>query len=175
MKKRSLVQVFLAMGAILIFSTSTTFGASGSAKIGIVDAVGALQQSQWGKAAADELKKIAEKMDADLDQKQKAFAGAKEEFDKKQGVLDAKSKSKKEQELRDMQQEGQKYLMDSKGRLNDLQASLAKKVHEVVEKIAKDEKYDLIFEKTSVVYSSDKDEITKQVAKELDKLPPFKP
>jgi outer membrane protein len=174
MKKRHLGKVLLAMGAVIFFSATTAF-AAGSPKIGIVDAVGALQQSQWGKAAADELKKIAEKMDADLDQRQKTFAGAKEEFDKKQGVLDAKSKTKKEQELRDMQQEGQKFLMDSKGKLNDLQASLAKKVHDVVDKIGKDEKYDLIFEKTSVVYSSDKDDITKQVAKELEKLPPFKP
>jgi outer membrane protein len=174
MKKRNLGQVLLAIGAIIFFSTSATF-AAGSPKIGIVDAVGALQQSQWGKAAADELKKIAEKMDADLDQKQKTFAAAKEEFDKKQGVLDAKSKTKKEQELRDMQQEGQKFLMESKGKLNDLQASLAKKVHDVVDKIGKEEKYDLILEKTSVVFSSDKDDITKQVAKELEKLPPFKP
>ena len=173
MKKKNLGQVLLAMLAILIFSTTATF-AAGTAKIGIVDAVGALQQSQWGKAAADELKKVAEKMDADLDQKGKAFAGAKDEFDKKQGVLDAKTKTKKEQELRDMQQEGQKLLMDSKGKLNDLQASLAKKVHDVVEKIGKDEKYDLILEKTSTVFFNEKDDITKQVAKELDKLPPFK-
>lgn len=48
-----------------------------------------------------------------------------------------------------MQQEGQKFLMDSKGKLNELQAVLAKKVHEVVEKVARDEKYDFVFEKTS--------------------------
>ena len=36
------------------------------------------------KRPTEELKKQAEKMDADLDQKQKAFAGSKEEFDKKQ-------------------------------------------------------------------------------------------
>jgi outer membrane protein len=174
MKRRDLGQALLATAVVILFSSTAAF-AAGTAKIGIVDAVGALQQSQWGKAAADELKKIAEKMDGDLDQKQKAFAGAKEEFDKKQGVLDAKAKTKKEQELRDMQQEGQKYLMDSKGKLNDLQAALAKKVHDVVQKIGKDEKYDLILEKTSTVFFNEKDEITKQVAKELDKLPPFRP
>ncbi len=97
------------------------------------------------------------------------------EFEKKQSVLDAKSKTQKEQELRDMQQEGQKFLMVSKGKLNELQAILAKKVHEVVEKVARDEKYDFVFEKTSLVYSSSKDDITKRVATELDKLPPFRP
>jgi outer membrane protein len=174
MKKRNLGWLLLALGSIVLFSTATTW-AAGSPKIGVVDAVGALQQSQWGKASTEELKKQAEKLDADLDQKQKAFAGAREEFDKKKGVLDEKSKNKKEQELRDMQQEGQKFLMESKGKLNDLQAALAKKVHDVVEKFAKEEKYDFVFEKTGLVYTSDKDDITKQVAKELDKLPPWKP
>jgi outer membrane protein len=174
MNKRHLVQVLLAVGVILLFATSATW-AAGTPKIGVVDAVGAIQQSQWGKAATEELKKQAEKLDAELDSRQKAFAGKKEEFDKKQSVLDAKSKTQKEQELRDMQQDGQKFLMDSKGKLNELQAALAKKVHDVVEKIAKDEKYDFVFEKTSMVYSSDKEDITKQVAKELDKLPPFRP
>jgi outer membrane protein len=174
MKERNLGWVVLVLGAIILFSATTTW-AAGSPKIGVVDAVAALQQSQWGKTATEELKKQAEKMDADLEQKQKAFAGARDEFEKKKDVLDQKSKSKKEQELRDMQQEGQKYLMDSKGKLNDLQAALAKKVHEVVEKLAKEEKYDFIFEKTGLVYATDKDDITKQVAKELDKLPPWRP
>jgi outer membrane protein len=174
MKKKSMGWALLALGSIILFSTTATW-AAGTPKIGVVDAVGVLQQSQWGKQATEELRKVAEKMDADLDQKQKAFGGAKEEFDKKQSVLDAKSKSKKEQELRDMQQEGQKFLMESKGKLNDLQAALAKKVHDIVEKVAKDEKYDFVFEKSSLVYSSDKEDITKRVAAELDKLPPFRP
>ena len=173
MKERNLGWVLLVLGAIILFSATTTWAAS--PKIGVVDAVGALQQSQWGRAATEELKKQAEKMDADLDQKQKTFAGARDEFDKKKDVLDQKSKSKKEQELRDMQQDGQKYLMDSKGKLNELQAALAKKVHDVVEKVAKDEKYDFVFEKTGLVYNTEKDDITKQVAKELDKLPPWRP
>ncbi len=94
MKRRDLGQVLLATAVMMLFSTTTAL-AAGAGKIGIVDAVGALQQSQWGKAAAEELKKIAEKMDGDLEQKQKAFTGAKEEFDKKQGVLDAKAKTQK--------------------------------------------------------------------------------
>jgi outer membrane protein len=172
MKRRIVGWALLAMGSVILLSTTAI---AASPKIGIVDAVGALQQSQWGRKASEELKKIAEKMDADLEQKQKAFGGARDEFDKKRDVLDAKSKAKKEKELMDMQQEGQKFLMESKGKLNELQAALAKKVHEVVEKIGKDDKYDIILEKTSVVYSSDKDEITKRVAAELDKLPPFRP
>jgi outer membrane protein len=174
MKNKMLGWVVLTLGLSVMISATTTW-AAGNPKIGIVDAVGALQQSSWGRAATDELKKMAEKMDADLDQKQKTFTGASEEFTKKKDVMDQKSRSKKEQELRDLQQEGQKFLMESKGKLNDLQGALAKKVHDVVEKIGKDDKYDFIFEKTSLVYASDKDDITKRVAAELDKLPPFRP
>jgi outer membrane protein len=175
MKKRDCGRMLVTVGAVLLFVASTAWAAGGTPKIAVVDAVGALQQSQWGKQATEELKKQAEKLDADLDQKQRAFGAKKEEFDKKQGVLDAKAKTQKEQELRDMQQEGQKFLMESKGKLNELQAALAKKVHDVVEKISKDEKYDFVFEKSSLVFSTDKDEITKRVASELDKLPPFRP
>jgi outer membrane protein len=173
MKQRFAGWVLFVFGSLIVLSTTAI--AAGTPKIGVVDAIGAIQQSQWGRQASEELKKIAEKMDADLDQRQKTFGGAREEFDKKKDVLDAKSKSKKEKELVDMQQEGQKFLMESKGKLNELQAALAKKVHDIVEKIGRDDKYDLIFEKTSVVYSSDKDDITKRVATELDKLPPFRP
>jgi outer membrane protein len=173
MKQRFVGWVLLVFGFVIVLSTTAI--AAGTPKIGVVDAVGALQQSQWGRQASEELKKVAEKMDAELDQKQKAFGGASEEFTKKKDVLDAKSKSKKEQELRDMQQEGQKFLMESKGKLNELQAALAKKVHDIVEKIGKEDKYDLIFEKSGLVYSSDKDDITRRVATELDKLPPFRP
>ncbi len=174
MKNRHFGRTWLTVAATLLFAASSTCWAA-SPKIGVVDAVAALQQSQWGKQATEELKRAAEKLDAELDQKQKAFAGKKEEFDKKQSVLDAKSKTQKEQELRDMQQEGQKFLMDSKGKLNDLQSALAKKVRDVVEKIAKDEKYDFVFEKSSLVYNSDKEDMTRRVASELDKLPPFRP
>jgi outer membrane protein len=163
----------LAFGSVVLLSTTASWAAA-NPKIGVVDAVVALQQSQWGKQAGEELKKQAERMDADLDQKQKAFGTAKEEFDKKKDVFDQKTKAKKEQELRDMQQEGQKFLMDSKTKLNELQGALSKKVRDVVEKIGRDEKYDFIFEKNSLVYSSDKDDITKRVATELDKLPPFR-
>ena len=174
MKMKHVGSMLVTVSAIILFAAAPSAVAA-SPKIGVVDAVGALQQSQWGRQATEEMKKEAEKLDAELDQKQKAFAGKREEFEKKQSVLDAKSKTQKEQELRDMQQEGQKFLMDSKGKLNELQAILAKKVHEVVEKVARDEKYDFVFEKTSLVYSSSKDDITKRVATELDKLPPFRP
>jgi outer membrane protein len=173
MKERSLGWVFLVLGAIILFSATTTWAAS--PKIGVVDGTAVLQQSQWGRTATEELKKQAEKMDIDFDQKQKAFTGLKEEFDKKKDVLDAKSKAKKEQELRDMQQEAQKFVMDSKGKMNDLQAALVKKVREVIEKYGRDEKYDFILEKSAVVYGSDKDDVSRQVAKELDKQPPWRP
>lgn len=173
MKKRHYGWMISVVGLMMVFAASTSWAAA-TPKIGVVDAVGALQQSMWGKRATEELKKQAEKLDADLEAKQKAFGAKKEEFDKKQSVMDAKAKSQKEQELRDMQQDGQKFLMESKGKLNEMQAAVAKKVHEVVEKIAKDEKYDFVFEKTSMVYSSEKEDITKRVVTELDKLPPFR-
>lgn len=172
--KQRLGKVGLFVCACFLLFSATALCAANTPKIAYFDPIGVLQISQWGKQASEEFKKQAEKADAELQQKEKAYAGAKEEYDKKKDVLDAKAKSKKEQELKDMQQEGQKMLMESRGKLNEFQAALGKKIREVVEKIAKEEKYDFVFEKSALVYANEKDDITRKVASELDKLPPFK-
>jgi outer membrane protein len=173
MRKHISIKV-LAVVFCLSMLTASTVLAAGTPKIGYFDPVAVLQMSQWGKQASEEYKKQAERIDADLQQKEKAFAGARDEYDKKKDVLDQKAKSKKEQDLKDMQQEGQKMLAESRGKLTDFQSVLAKKIREVVEKVAKEEKYDFVFERTALVYANEKEDITKRVAAELDKLPPFR-
>lgn len=173
MTSKRLARILGLVGMCIGLSAASAWSAA-SPKIGFFDPIAVLQMSQWGRQASEEFKKQAEKIDADLQTKEKSFAGAKDEYDKKRDVLDQKARAKKEQELKDMQQEGQKFLMESKGKLNDFQAALAKKIREVVEKVAKEEKYDFILEKSALVYATDKDDITKRVATELDKLPPFR-
>lgn len=74
MKMRHVGSMLVTVSAIILFAAAPSAVAA-SPKIGVVDAVGALQQSQWGRQATEEMKKEAEKLDAELDQKQKAFAG----------------------------------------------------------------------------------------------------
>jgi outer membrane protein len=179
MRKNILGWVLLALGSIILVSATTTW-AAGSPKIGVVDGMKMLEQSQWGKRANEEFKKQAEKMKADLEPKEKALLQAKEEFDKKKDVFDQKTRAKKEQELRDMYEDFQKQGTQANAKFEELRNGFFQKAREatqkIVEKIGKEDKYDYIFEKSAVLYvGSDKDDITQRVTVEFDKLPPFKP
>jgi outer membrane protein len=178
MKQRSIARVLLVFGTILLFSTSPTL-AAGTPKIGFVDGMKVIEQSKWGKQASEDFKREAEKAKADLEPKERALLSARDELEKKKDVLDQKTKSKKEQEFRDMYQEFQKLSAEASGKFEQLQAGMRQKALEalrkVVEKIGKEEKYDYIFERSAVVYvSSEKDDISQRVITELDKLSPYK-
>ena len=178
MKERYVGWVFCVVGLIMLLSTPPVF-AAGSSKIGVVDGMKVLELSQWGRQASEEFRREAEKVKADLEPKEKALLTARDEFDKKKDVLDQKAKTKKEQELRDLYQDFQKQTVQGNAKFEELQAGMFGKAREavrkIVEKIAKDEKFDLVFDKSAVVFvASDKDEITQRVVTELDKMPPFK-
>jgi outer membrane protein len=178
MKQRFVGRVLLVFGTILLFSTTVTF-AAGNPKIGFVDGLKVIEQSKWGKQASDDFKREAEKAKAELEPKEKALLNARDELEKKKDVLDQKTKSKKEQELRDMYQEFQKLSAEASGKFEQLQAAMLQKARDAmrkaVEKIGKEEKYDYIFEKSAVVYiGSEKEDISQRVVTELDKLQPFK-
>jgi outer membrane protein len=174
MKSKVLGLVILAF-AIFISSSATAW-----AKTGYFDIQAVLQQSRWGKQSNDEFKSQGERVKADVEEKARAFKSAKEEFDKKKDVLDEKSRNKRIKELQDMQQEGEKLLMESNAKLNklsnDLTGPLVDKILEIVKRIGRDEKYDYIFEreKAGIVYATDKEDLTKKIIAELDKSSPRK-
>lgn len=170
--------ILLVAGIVTI--VSTTAWAAGTSKIGYFEMATVLQESKWGKRSTEEFKKQQETIKADVDVKAKAFKTAKEEFDKKKDVMDEKAKAKKLKELQDMQQEGEKLLMDSQGKLSklsgDLRAPLVDKIIEIVKKIGRDDKYDFIFERETagLVFTNEKEDLTRRIAEELDKAGPKK-
>lgn len=162
------------------FSMICTASALAAGKIGYFDMPVVLQESKWGKKTAEDFKRQQETIKADVDVKAKAFKAAKEEFDKKKDVMDDKAKGKKIKELQDMQAEGEKILMESNAKLNkltqDLRGPLVDKIIEIVKKIGKDSDYDYIFERETagLVFATDKDNVTRRVIEELDKVSPKK-
>ncbi len=165
------------LATAIIFGLSTSaFAAGGSLKLGYFDANGVAMQSQWGKKIIDDLKKEQERLSSELDEKGKAFKTAKDEYDKKRDVMDEKAKTKKQKELQDMAGELEKLASDSSAKFNkhagEVKAPLFQKISEIVNKIARDDKYDYIFEKGSLHYASDKDDLTKRIVSELDKSSP---
>ncbi len=176
MRMRKAVLIVLAVGAFLASHMTAWAAAS---KFGYFDLQTVLEQSKGGKQAKEDFRKEKEKIKSDMDDKAKAFKGAKEEFDKKKTVLDESAKTKKTKELHEMQQEGEKFILESNTKLNklsnELVAPIIDKILEIVRKIGKDDKYDYIFEvgKGGIVYANDKDDLTKKVIEELDKSSPI--
>jgi outer membrane protein len=164
------------LAAFIVGISANAFAASGTIKIGYLDTNAVALQSNWGKKIIDDLKKEQERLASELDEKGKAFKAAKDEFDKKREVMDEKAKSKKQKELQDMATELEKLASDSSAKFNQLATQAKKplfdKITEIVSRIARDDKYDFIFEKASLHYASDKDDLTKRIAGELDKSSP---
>ena len=167
---------FLLMLSVTFLAPAGAWAAN-PPRIGYFEMATVLQQSKWGKQSNDEFKAQGEKIKGDVDQKAKAFKAAKEEFDKKKDVMDEKTKAKKIKELQDMQQEGEKLLMESNARLNKLSNELTSpiidKILEIVRRIGRDDKYDFIMEreKSGLVFVNEKEDLTKRIIEELDKTP----
>jgi outer membrane protein len=167
------------LAAFIVGVSANAFAAGGALKIGSFDLNGAAIESQWGKKVTEDLKKEQGRLAGELDEKGKAFKLAKDDFDKKRDVMDEKNKAKKQKELQEMATDLEKLAQESSGKLqqiaNQLKKPLFDKIHEIVTKIGKDDKYDFIIEKTSLHFiGSEKDDLTKRVAAELDKSTPTK-
>ena len=164
----------MAAGIALAFSVNAV-AAGGSLKIGFFDLQAAITQSETGKKFLEDMKKEEENLNSALEQKSHTFMTAKDEYEKKKEAMDEKAKGRKEKELSEMYAELQKMRSESNAKLNEMagaaRAPILKKVHDIAAKIGRDDKYDFILEK-SVLYfeANDKEDLTKRVAAELDKL-----
>lgn len=167
----------MLLAAFIVGVSANVFAAE--MKIGSFDLNGAAVESQWGKKVTEDLKREQGRLAGELDEKGKAFKAAKDDFDKKRDVMDEKNKAKKGKELQEMATDLEKLAQESSGKLqqyaNQLKKPLFDKIHEIITRIGKDDKYDFIIEKTSLHYiGNDKYDLTKRVAAELDKSPPPK-
>jgi outer membrane protein len=165
---------------VAAFSLALSPAAWAAGKVGYFEMQRVLSESKWGKKSADDFKRQQDVIKADVEAKGKAFKTAREEFDKKKDVMDDKAKAKKIKELTDMQAEGEKLLNDANQKMTklsqDLRGPLVDKIIEIVRKIGRDEKYDMIFERETagLVHANEKDDLTKQVIDEVDKSGPKK-
>ncbi len=167
----------LVVAGITFAFCANAIAAGGSLKIGYFDLQAAIAQSETGKRFIEEMKKKEDELSGALEQKGRALMTAREEYEKKRDVMDEKARSRKEKELSDLYAEAQKMRSDSSARLNEqvtaARTPIIKKVIDIAAKIGKEDKYDYILEKNSIVFAaSDKDDLTKRISADLDKSPP---
>ena len=120
-------------------------------KLGYVDLQRALYETEDGRKAKAQLKKVFDQKQKELDELQENFKKKKDDFDKKRTLLSAEKVREKETELQqEFEKVQQNYLRQQKD-LQEKEGEATQKIFarmkSIIEKIAESENFTMILEK----------------------------
>ena len=165
--------IFLAL-AIFAFQLSTA--AAEPSKIGVVVLQRCIQESNEGKRLADSLNKKKDEMQEELKKKDQELRDMQNDLEKQSLMLSEDAKRERVQEYDKKKRELGYLAQDMSDEFKQLQTSaqndLMKLILGVVDKVAKDKKYDLITEGGSTLYFAKGMDITDEIIAELNKVKP---
>jgi outer membrane protein len=136
-------------------------------KIGVIDSNGILMGSAEGKRAQEAIKKKAEELSKPLGTKRQDLGRQVEEFQKQAGVMKEDARKTKAQELEKKMAEFDKQAQDADKQLGQFKESqlgpLSKKMDLALEQVSKDEKLDLVLDKSVVLINNKALDLTDKV------------
>jgi len=142
-------------------------------KIGVVDTNSILTGSAEGKRAQEAIKKKADDLSKPLGTKRQDLGRQVEEFQKQAGVMKEEARKTKAQELEKKMAEFDKQAQDADKQLGQFKESqlgpLSKKMDVALEQVSKDEKLDLIIDKSVVLISNKALDVTDKVRAKFGK------
>ncbi len=147
-------------------------------KVGVLDLQRCIQESNEGKRLSDSLKNKQAEMQKDLDKKQQELVDMKNDLDKQSLMLSVDAKTEREKEFekkrRDLNYLVQDLSEEMKKAEADARISILNILSGVVETVAKQQKLDLIVERSNggILYFSKVLDITDQVLAELNRVKP---
>ncbi|OGT07824.1 MAG: hypothetical protein A2X78_02120 [Gammaproteobacteria bacterium GWE2_37_16] len=163
-------KVSLLIAAGLLLAANAAFA---DTKIGVLDLNKVLSNDPQVTLLQDQLKKQFEPRNQEIVTAQKNLQNDIDKYNKDSGKIKGNDVKKnqdniiaEQKKLRDMQASFQHDLTDAQ---NKSMQTILKRVETVVNKIAADQKYDLVVTKVSTVYNDPKLEITDKVVTELKK------
>jgi outer membrane protein len=145
-------------------------------KIGSVDIVKALNESDAGKKAKADLEFLIKSKQSALDEKGKAIEKMKGEIEKQSSVLSADARKSKEEELEKTIRDYQRLVTDSQNEVKkkegELTGDILKELRQIVEKLGKDEGYTMILEggDAQILYKKKEIDLTDIVLKKHNEL-----
>lgn len=162
---------------ILVFmSTQINAIAADPAKIGVLDLQKCIQTSNEGKRIAESLKKKSDEMRGDLEKKNQELLDMQKNLEKQSLMLSDDAKKEKQKEFNDKKRDLQYLVQDMQEDMKvietDAQNKILKTLSGVVETIAKKNNFDLIIERRTALYVSEKLDVTAEVIAELNKVKP---
>ena len=160
--------------SLLLFATSHISAAETAVKLGIVDLNRAVNELEQGKKAKIEMESAIKGKQEALDEKGKALEKLKSHLDEQGSVMSAEVRKSKQDELERLVHEYQRDLSDSQNEMqkkeSELTRQIIKDVREIINLVAREEKYDLILDKIPalVLFADNRLDITDNVIKKFD-------
>jgi outer membrane protein len=166
MKKMLFVAVILMLAAGNAYADDI--------KVGVVDLMKVLNESDAGKKAKTELEAAIKAKQTVIDEKGKEIEKMKGDIEKQSSVLSAEARKQKQDELEKMIREYQRTVSDSqnevKKRESELTNGILREIRSIVEKMGKDDGYTMIIENAEgiILYSKKDLDLTDAVIKKYN-------
>lgn len=158
---------------LLIFGTSAAFAEVSSLKIGVLDWNLLLTKAPQAEQAGQRLEKEFQARKDKLTSKQKDFLAKQEKIQRDRDVLSDAERAKTEKELTKLQQDlrhlDEELRADYTARHREEMDDFIKIVREVVDKLAQEEKYDLVLPQEATLYMAERMDVTDKVIQRLAK------
>lgn len=139
--------VFLVVVSLFLVSQ---YAYAENIKVGVVDLLKALNESDSGKKAKGELEGVIKAKQVTIDEKGKEIEKLKGELDKQSSALTPDAKKSREEELERLMREYQRLVSDAqadvKKRESEMTNKILKDLRAIIEKIGQDEGYTMILE-----------------------------
>jgi len=165
--KRLILAAALALGV----SAGTAFAAE--SKIGYIDMQRAINTSESGKEAKEQLAARLKKYQDEINVRQEDLKRMKEELEKQGMLLSESARSSKEKDYQQKLKEFQRFTKDAQDELQGKDEEFTRKILEAMEKIIQDfgkkNGFTFIFVKNeSMLFADDKADVTEEVLKQFN-------
>jgi len=171
MKKHMYITGLLAIAIVFVLSATE----ADAQKVGFINMRAIMSQSDAGKKAEAELRKVVEKKKADIAKKEDELKKLKDELEKQKSVLSADALRDKEASYQVKFRDYQRQVQDANEELAKSEQTITGKmipeILKVVELVGKQGKYDAILDLNNpvVVYHDKEDNLTKKIIEEYNK------
>lgn len=166
MKSRNLIVAAVFLMGLM---GSTALAADG-VKLGYVDLQKALNISEAGKAAKEQLAGRVKKYQDEINGKQEELKKLKDELEKQSSLLSESARSSKEKEYQQKLKDFQRFTKDAQDELQAKDEELTKKILEDLDKVIQEygrkNGYAFIFVRNeSMIFADEKADLTEEVLK----------
>lgn len=146
----------LILSSVLSAGVLSPAIAQADQKIAVIDTQRAIMETEDGLRAAATLKKLFDSRQREIDKKQNDLQKEKDDLDKQRGVLSKEAMAKRldqlQREMVDLQSQFVEYNKELQKKQSELTQPIYQKTMGLIRRVATQEGYDIVVDKTAVPY-----------------------